>query len=85
MERNKQFYEPPQLTVVEFKVERGYAESGLASWTSPQRLQTFIDDQMLIADDLTSDGQLVAGYLENEDYTNPTASTGWQFEDGSYF
>ena len=28
-EKGKKFYEPPALTVVNFKVERGYAESGL--------------------------------------------------------
>ena len=78
-------YEAPQLTVVEFRMEKGFATSALSVWNAQQRIQTFVDQQMLDQSDLTQDGQLVAGYMDHVDYTNPTSSSGWQFGDGSYF
>ena len=77
-------YEAPQLTVVEFRMERGYAQSTLSVWSAAQRVQTFVDQQMIDQADM-AEGGLVAGYMDHQDYTNPTEGSGWRFEDGGYF
>lgn len=78
-------YEAPQLTVVEFRLEKGFAASSLSVWGAQQAIQTFVDQQMIDQANMTSDGQLVAGYMTHEDQTDPTSGSGWQFTDGSYF
>ena len=85
MKKEKKIYESPQLTVVEFRVERGFAES-TGVWAAQQAVQTFVDQQMLMeAQNLTEDNQLAAGYMTNQDETQPGGSTGWQYSSGGWF
>lgn len=76
-------YEAPQLTVVEFRMERGYATS-----FGPSQVANMIDQQaqQVLMD---ANGNLVAGYVGDDGRTHdeseiPTGSS-WTFENGSYF
>lgn len=80
-------YEAPQLTVVEFRMERGFATSTLSVWSAQQRIQTFVDQQMIEAQDNDGQGNLVGGYMNGEaiDNSNPIGGSGWEFENGGWF
>lgn len=79
-------YEAPQLTVVEFRMERGFATSTLSVWSAQQRIQTFVDQQMIEAQDNDGQGNLVGGYMTGtEDHSTPIGGSGWEYENGGWF
>ena len=76
-------YEAPQLTVVEFRMENGFA---LSSWSATaQQIQMFAEQQQEIVP--SEDGQLVGGYMDGQaiDNSNPTGGSGWEYENGGWF
>lgn len=85
--QNKLTYETPTLTVVEFRTERGFAESQF-TFNAAQRVNMFIDNEMRMerANDGT-DGNLVGGYMSgHEDHSGDGAGGGgWQYENGGWF
>ena len=84
MEKNKLLYESPQLTVVEFKVERGYATSNLVM-QAQQNIQSFVDAEMTIrVADQESHGEVVASVLGENQNQNEGGSN-WQYSNGSWF
>ena len=88
MKKEKKIYESPQLTVVEFRVERGFAESSESVWAAQQAVQTFVDQQMIMAQaNDGTDGNLVGGYMSgHEDHSGDGAGGGgWQYENGGWF
>lgn len=86
MEKEKNTYIPPILTVVEFKTERGYAASADVVWNAAQEINMFVaaESDMTAGND-GSDGNMAAGYLGgNEDHSND-ASGSWSYSNGSWF
>lgn len=86
MKKEKNAYIPPVLTVVEFKTERGYADSGLVM-NAAQNINDFVDQEMQIrVAQSNSNGEAVGGQMYgNVDMTNPGASSNWQYENGGWF
>lgn len=87
MKKEKKIYESPQLTVVEFRVERGFASSDPLVTNAQQLVQGYIDmevqAQMMGQVD---DGYAVAGYMaDNEDHSNAGGGSGWQYSQGGWF
>lgn len=79
-------YEAPQLTVVEFRMERGFAESAYTINGVAQQINMFMAEQEAItAND--NHGNLVGGYMDGEaiDHSNPTGGSGWEYENGGWF
>lgn len=90
MKKNKQNYVAPGLTVVEFRVEKGYAVSGpLDKWSSSaQQIQMLVETEMgYMSESNDGEGNLVGGYMNGEaiDNSNPTGGSGWEFENGGWF
>lgn len=87
MKKTGLFYEPPQLTVVEFKLEKGYAASSFPGVAG--NVQMFADalQQEIDLVDHDGNGNLVGGYMNGpaEDNSNPYGGSGWEFQNGSYF
>lgn len=86
MKKEKKNYESPQLTVVEFRVERGFAESNLVMNTK-QAIDAFVDTEMAIrVANQDANGNVIAADLAgSEDYTNAGGSSGWQYSNGGWF
>lgn len=86
MKKEKKIYESPQLTVVEFRVERGFAESNLVMNTK-QAIDAFVDTEMAIrVANQDANGNVIAADLAgSEDYTNAGGSSGWQYSNGGWF
>lgn len=87
MKKEKNAYIPPVLTVVEFKTERGYADSGLVM-NAVQSINDFADQEMLIkmAQDNPLTEEAVGGQMYgNVDMTNPGGSSNWQYSNGGWF
>lgn len=86
MKKEKNTYITPLLTVVEFKTERGYADSAFTWQTPAQQINMFImTESGMITEQNDGDGNLVAGYMEqNEDHSND-ASGSWQYSNGGWF
>lgn len=86
--QNKLTYETPTLTVVEFRTERGFAESTLAI-SAQQAIDGFINAEMAMKMGETGAyGDVLASTMTggNEDYSaNGGAGTGWQYDNGSWF
>lgn len=87
MEKNKQIYEPPQLTVVEFRMEKGYALSsfvgGSYAENAAQQIQMMIDQELANND---GNGNYVAADLgEAVDNSSPVGGSGWEYENGGWF
>lgn len=79
-------YEAPQLTVVEFRMERGYAESAYTIHGAAQQINMFLAEQEMIAANDGANGNLVGGYMtETEDHSNPIGGSGWEYENGGHF
>lgn len=77
--KQKQKYEAPGLTVVQFKAELGFATSGVFAAT--QQLDALIEDEITRANAAGGIGnEFAAGYFDNEDMTNPTGS--WVYDNG---
>ena len=84
MEKAKKAYIAPLLTVVEFKAERGYAQSGFVMEASAiNDYLVFQESQILVADQ-ESHGEVVAsGFGANVDQA--TGGSSWQYSNGSWF
>ena len=84
MKKNKQNYEAPQLTVVEFRMERGFANSDLVM-NAQQRIQEFVDQEMLIqVGRIDGNNEVVAADLgANQDQS--AGGSAWQYSNGSWF
>ncbi|MBR1766908.1 MAG: hypothetical protein IJ745_07750 [Bacteroidales bacterium] len=85
MNKNKKDYESPQLTVVEFRMERGFAASGEANlwngWGIEQEVQMMLKDGQRSA--VNDDGDLTAGHFTDG---GSISSTGWtNTETGGWF
>ncbi len=81
-------YEAPQLTVVEFRMEKGFAVSGPFSQTV--NMVNFYSSTLAEeAQQLAGDNGMVGGVMgegqTTEDHSNPYGGSGWTFENGSYF
>ena len=89
MKKEKNTYIPPVLTVVEFKTERGYAESATSLvMNSVQRINEFADQEMTIrmANESPLTGEAIGGEMYgNVDQTNPGGSSNWQYSNGGWF
>lgn len=87
MEKEKNTYIPPILTVVEFKTERGYADS-VTRWDPVQQINMFVAAEAdMTAGNDGSDGNMAAGYLgshENTDHSNDVSGS-WSYENGRWF
>lgn len=89
MKKEKNTYITPLLTVVEFKTERGYADSAEFTWQTPaQQINMFImtESGMITEQNDGSDGNLAAGYMEGqEDHSNAANGSTWSYSNGSWF
>jgi len=91
MKKEKKNYESPQLTVVEFRVERGFAGSD----TDPQNyvmgasqaINAYLDAEMAmrVANQDASGNVIAANMAGNEDNSNAGGSSGWQYSNGGWF
>jgi hypothetical protein len=86
MEKEKNTYIPPILTVVEFKTERGYADS-VTRWDPVQQINMFVAAEAdMTAGNDGSDGNMAAGYLGGtEDHSGDGGSSNWSYSNGSWF
>lgn len=86
MKKNRQNYEAPALTVVEFRIERGFAASSLML-SSSQRINSFVDENLTIVMGQQNANQepIGAGMNGNIDMTNPGGSSAWQYSNGGWF
>lgn len=88
IERQKNAYITPLLTVVEFRTERGYAESGfvLNPNNAPQAINDYIqfhESQILVAEQ-EGHGEVIASeFGVNQDQTS--GGSNWQYSNGSWF
>jgi len=90
MKKEKNTYITPLLTVVEFKAERGFAVSANVfdpGMQAAQAINDFIDEERTIrVAQQNGFGEAVGGQmLGNEDYTNPSGSSNWQYSNGGWF
>lgn len=92
MKKEKKNYESPQLTVVEFRVERGFAGSsdtdGNMVFSASQAIDAAIAAEMAISVNVAQqeNGNVIAGNMTgNEDYSNAGGSSGWQYSNGGWF
>lgn len=86
MKKEKKIYESPQLTVVEFRVERGFAASGNLAMDATNAINAAVDAEMAIHVAKQDDGNVIASEMAgNEDYTNVGGSSGWQYSNGGWF
>lgn len=82
MKKNKQNYVAPGLTVVEFRVEKGYA---LSIQSPVQMINTAVEQQMFMAQIQDDGTNLVASTLNQGIEDNSTPTGGWQYENGGWF
>lgn len=88
MKKEKKIYESPQLTVVEFCVERGFATSDTLASSAQQLVQGYIDMevQAQLMGQVDEGGNAVAGYMSgNDDHSNAGGGSSWQYADGGWF
>ena len=74
--KQKQKYVAPGLTVVEFRTERGFADSGNPIFSAAQQINAMTDE--MVQQQVLSSQELSAGYFENQDMTNPTGN--WVYD-----
>lgn len=87
MKKNRQNYEAPTLTVVEFRIEKGYADS-TRTFSAVQRINNFVDESLVITggNDGSSDGNFNAGFMNGYvDHSNDGGSSNWQYGNGGWF
>ena len=88
MKKEKKNYESPQLTVVEFRVERGFAAStDNIVYNAAQNLNLTLETEMLIqAAKKDSHGNIIAAEMEgNVDNSNAGGSSSWEYSNGGWF
>lgn len=85
MKKNRQNYEAPTLTVVEFRIERGYAESTF-NFGAVQRINNFVNESLEIQMNNGTDGNFNAGFMNGyEDHSNDAGGSNWQYGNGGWF
>lgn len=87
MKKNRQNYEAPTLTVVEFRIEKGYADS-TRTFSAVQRINNFVDESLVITggNDGTSNGDFNAGFMNGYvDHSNDGGGSSWQYGNGGWF
>ena len=87
MKKEKNTYITPLLTVVEFKTERGYAQSENLVMNASMRINEFVDQEMEIqlADvDSRGHNEVLAGNL-GENVDQASGGSAWQYSNGSWF
>ena len=86
MKKNKLIYEAPQLTVVEFRTERGYAQS---SFGAVERVNMYVDATMAALAVQDANGNLVGGYMDGSAIDNSEPTGDWTLTEwssgGGYF
>lgn len=86
MEKEKNTYIPPILTVVEFKTERGYAASADVVWNAAQEINMFVAAESDMTTGNDGDGNMAAGYLGvQEDHSGDGGSSNWSYSNGGWF
>ncbi len=90
MKKEKKNYESPQLTVVEFRVERGFAESADSEnnlvMNTKQAIDAYVNTEMAIRVANQDGSNVIASEMAgSEDYTNAGGSSGWQYSNGGWF
>ena len=92
--QNKLTYETPTLTVVEFRTERGFADSsepGSYVKTAQQRVDAFLENDLaqrfqMGQTNTSGNGGIVAGGMGgNEDHSDAGSGSAWQYADGGWF
>lgn len=78
MKKTGQFYESPQLTVVEFKLERGYA----ASFRAVQTINMFVDREKQRVTLMEGDHNFVGGYMDGNREDNSDPIGNWTLTEG---
>lgn len=78
MKKTGLFYEPPQLTVVEFKVEKGYA----GSFAPVQTINMFVDQHKNSVELMDLDNHFVGGYMDGDAVDNSDPIGNWTLTDG---
>ncbi|MBO4587008.1 MAG: hypothetical protein J5677_04235 [Bacteroidales bacterium] len=84
MKKNRQNYEAPTLTVVEFRIERGYAESTF-NFGAVQKINNFVNESLDIQMNNGSDGNFNAGFMVNQEDHSNDVSGSWSYANGSWF
>lgn len=88
MTKTKKEYLTPQLTVVQFKVERGYAASTLANISLAADAANHFIEERTEADALWTETFNTQGTIEDRQNGASLANSGWLANDnadGSYF
>ena len=88
MKKEKKNYESPQLTVVEFCVERGFAASDDQNVviSATQAINAYLDAEMAMRVANQDGSNVIASEMAgSEDYTNAGGSSGWQYSNGGWF
>lgn len=87
MKKNRQNYEAPTLTVVEFRIERGFADSGNLAVGFRQSINSFVDENLTIVmgQQNANNEPIGAGMNGNVDVTNPGSGSAWHYSDGGWF
>lgn len=88
MTKTKKEYLTPQLTVVQFKVERGYATSTLANISLAADAANHFIEERTAADALWTETFNTQGTIEDRQNGASLANSGWltnEAENPSYF
>ena len=86
MKKNQKIYVAPQLTVVEFRMERGFADSTLLI-QAQQTIDSYITNEVIqMQMGQTDDGNVVASSMNgNVDMSDAGSSSAWQYSTGGWF
>lgn len=86
MKKNQKIYVAPQLTVVEFRMERGFADSTLLI-QAQQTIDSYITNEVIqMQMGQTDDGNVVASSMNgNVDMSDAGSSSAWQYANGGWF
>ncbi len=86
MKKNQKIYVAPQLTVVEFRMERGFADSTLLI-QAQQTIDSYITNEVIqMQMGQTENGNVVAsGMNGNVDMSDAGSSSAWQYANGGWF
>ena len=86
MKKNQKIYVVPQLTVVEFRMERGFADSTLLI-QAQQTIDSYITNEVIqMQMGQTDDGNVVASSMNgNVDMSDAGSSSAWQYSNGGWF
>ncbi len=86
MKKNQKIYVAPQLTVVEFRMERGFADSTLLI-QAQQTIDSYITNEVIqMQMGQTENGNVVASSMNsNVDMSDAGSSSAWQYANGGWF